>query len=617
MPKRNTLLPKHHGVYNDEHAIHLLSADAMGTLIRDTSTDGIDFRRNPEPITILDDNDAHLDMRRCSDLRFSTADPKQLLTYTYRPNTHAYRGVAVSYDSHVWRTVTKLPGVTEPTVIVPGPDRSFLMLYGGDGINAYSSKNLILWEPLETAIIRNAAVGNARFTVGAARPVTDGIMLAYYLSYPHNGESRYAIHSALLDSRDASHILWTPPSAVWEQTDQWHRTPMAPIGLVDTGKQLISYWESTGHILTMFHPPLIRLAEERKTGPSIGLSRAPENPILNPNSGSVWESKAVFNPAAVYEDGKVHLMYRAIGDHDRSMIGYASSKDGVTIDERLEDPVYIPTEPFEGNRPDFVAHPSDDEPATYSPFMSGGGGSGGCEDPRLTKIDDTMYMTYVAYDGWNPPRVALTSLPVSDFIRKRWAWKKPVLISPPGVVDKNCILFPEKINGKYVIFHRIFPDMLVDYVDSLDAFDGKTVFLKRHGDAVIPPRPMSWDSRKIGAGPPPIKTDAGWLIIYHSVDNRDAGRYKIGAMLLDKNDPTRVIARSRHPLLAPDMQYENEGFKAGVAYPCGAVTIGDRLLIYYGGADTVVCAAETRLSEFLQELQYNGSTTLTRARVYA
>jgi hypothetical protein len=168
-------------------------------------------------------------------------------------------------------------------------------------------------------------------------------------------------------------------------------------------------------------------------------------------------------------------------------------------------------------------------------------------------------------------------------------------------VDKNACLLPEKINGKYVIFHRVFPNILIDFVDDLD-FDGKTRWLT--GQYEIPVRALSsdWDSRKVGCGPPPLKTKDGWLLIYQAVGATGEYRYKIGAMLLDLKDPTKVLARSRNPILEPDAWYENEGLKSGVIYPCGAVIIDKRLFVYYGGADMVTCVASVKLNGFLDQL---------------
>jgi len=335
------------------------------------------------------------------------------------------------------------------------------------------------------------------------------------------------------------------------------------------------------------------------TNIKLTLDRFERNPILTPDGSRRWETKAVFNPAAIYENGKVHLLYRALGESDVSVLGYASSVDGLHISERLDKPAYIPREPFEGVNP---SHPYIPEPTGI--YVSGGGGMGGCEDPRMTRIDDQVYMTYVAYDGYTHPRVALSSIHIDDFLSHRWNWKKPVLISPPYIVDKNACILPEKINGKYVIFHRVFPDILIDLVDNLD-FDGKTKFIV--GQYKIPTRVLSsdWDSLKVGCGPPPIKTKEGWLLIYQAVGVSDRSRYKIGAMLLDLKDPTKVLARTRNPILEPSAVYENEGLKYGVVYPCGAVIINDRLFVYYGGADMVVCVATTKLNRFMENLVTN------------
>ena len=344
------------------------------------------------------------------------------------------------------------------------------------------------------------------------------------------------------------------------------------------------------------------------------LERFDGNPILESEPKHWWESKAVFNPGVIYEEGKVHIVYRAVGDSEVSVLGYASSSDGFHIEERLDQPIYVPREPFEGAG---LVYPT---PSHYQrTYVSiegedyvSGVGWGGCEDPRLTRIDDRVFMTYVAFDGYSPPRVALTSIHISDFLAKNWQWKKPVLISPPGVVDKNACILPGKINSKYVIFHRIFPDILIDFVDDLD-FDGTTRWLI--GEFKIRPRKTYWDSRKVGAGPPPIKTKDGWLLIYHAVGERDPGRYKIGMMLLDLKDPTRVLARSEEPILEPQVWYENEGWKAGVIYPCGAVVIKDRLLVYYGGADKVTCVASAKLDELLEQLV--GSRRRVPSGIYA
>ena len=180
-------------------------------------------------------------------------------------------------------------------------------------------------------------------------------------------------------------------------------------------------------------------------------------------------------------------------------------------------------------------------------------------------------------------------------------------MSRPGVIDKNACLLPEKIRGKYVIFHRIYPDILIDFIDDLD-FDGETTWLK--GEYKISPRPNHWDSRKIGVGSPPLKTSKGWLVIYQGVGEQDSSRYKMGAMLLALEDPTHVVARSEEPILEPGAWYEKHGWKSDVVYPCGAVVKDGRLLVYYGGADEVVCVATAPLEKFLKELLRTGKPKL-------
>lgn len=381
----------------------------------------------------------------------------------------------------------------------------------------------------------------------------------------------------------------------------WKNKKAKLIGVARLQKQLFSYWQLPGQGIWALKLPYSVLKQKISFSSNL-LEKIKNNPILKPIVDHFWESQAVFNPAAVYENGKVHLIYRAVGDDYISVLGYASSKNGRDIDQRLPYPVYFPSKPFESNPK---------APKTSSFLYMSGGGFGGCEDPRITKINDRFYLTYVAYNGWGPPRIALTSIKVDDFLNHRWNWQPPVLISKPGVVDKNASILPEKINGKYVIFHRIFPNILIDFVDSLN-FDGRT-FLK--GEYAIKPRENSWDSRKVGIGPPPLKTKEGWLAIYHAVDNNDSSRYKMGAMILKADDPRKVLYRSDSPILEPNKSYENEGYKSGVAYPCGAVIKNQELLVYYGGADSVVCMAKAKLNYFLHQIKTSHRPILKTAPI--
>lgn len=335
---------------------------------------------------------------------------------------------------------------------------------------------------------------------------------------------------------------------------------------------------------------------KKNSPPSTPLQRFEGNPIISPREKNNWESKATFNPGAVRVGDKTHLFYRAIGDDDMSVWGHASSADGISFDERSEYPVYYSSH--------VAKHKSLKEShLPRFPYVSGGGGWGGAEDPRATKIGDRVYVTYTEFNGYEAPRVAITSIDVQDLLKKHWNWKEAVPISPPGESHKNWVLFPEKINGKFALLHSITPHIQIDYFDDLD-FDGGIFVRSKH---ISEERKGAWDSRIRGVGAPPLKTKAGWLLLYHATDDRDPGRYKIGAMILDLKDPTRILYRSSSPLLSPDEEYENAGYKWGVIYTCGAVILDNVLFVYYGGADSVGCVATADLDEFLKELKRTGA----------
>ncbi|OIO19388.1 MAG: hypothetical protein AUJ23_02130 [Candidatus Magasanikbacteria bacterium CG1_02_32_51] len=291
------------------------------------------------------------------------------------------------------------------------------------------------------------------------------------------------------------------------------------------------------------------------------------------------------------------MIYRAIGDNDESVLGYAISHDGIHIHRRSSIPAFFQKKEERKS----IANCQ----VTYS---SGGGWSGGCEDPRLTLLENDVHLIYTAFDGWGSIRIALSSIGLEKFLNEEWDWSKPVFISPPDQINKNWLLFPEKIKGKLAILHSISPNILIDYVDSLDQFDGSNFIQSHHNKGKRDSK--VWDNWIRGAGPPPIKTKYGWLLFYHAMDQRDPNRYKLGVMILDLKDPTKVLYRSQKPILEPDEIYENQGFKWGVIYSCGAVIMGKTLFVYYGGADRVVCVAATNLDKFLKQLIKKGESKL-------
>lgn len=332
------------------------------------------------------------------------------------------------------------------------------------------------------------------------------------------------------------------------------------------------------------------------------LDRLIQNPILEPIKEHAWESEGVFNPAAIYENGRVHLLYRALGSDGISRIGYASSKDGIHFDERLTYPVYSPTRDFG------IPKTPPQGPLSYDTITyPSGGGWGGSEDPRIVRVDDHIHMSFVAFDGWGFVRMAISSILHSKFLNKDWDWGKPAFLSPPGEIQKNWLLFPKKIGGKYAILHSISPSVRIAYVNDLAEFDG-TMFIE--GSFRAGGRPDHWDKSVRGAGAPPIETKDGWLLFYHAMDPADPDiGYKVGALLLDLDDPTRVLYRSAAPVLVPSEWYEND-WKPGVVYVSGAVVLGNDLLVYYGGGDKRIAVAKTNLQTFLRSLTHGRHAVL-------
>jgi predicted GH43/DUF377 family glycosyl hydrolase len=215
----------------------------------------------------------------------------------------------------------------------------------------------------------------------------------------------------------------------------------------------------------------------------------------------------------------------------------------------------------------------------------------GIEDCRVTEIEGTFYLTYTEVSRHG---VGVGLMHTTDWLQIT----RNGMILPPH--NKDCALFPEKINGKYYCLHRPSGvDLGGNYIWLASSDD-----LLNWGDhqCILTTRPGLWDCTRVGAGASPIRTHAGWLMIYHGAD--DHHRYCLGACLLDLNDPTQVLARAEVPVMEPNFEYEQQGFFGNVVFTNGHLHDGDTLTIYYGASDTVICGATFSITNILSLLGY-------------
>lgn len=313
------------------------------------------------------------------------------------------------------------------------------------------------------------------------------------------------------------------------------------------------------------------------------LERHKKNPILLPNDSNWWESKAVFNCAVLRDDNRIHMLYRAVGEYEKyiSRIGYASSSDGFCFTRRRE----IALAPLE----------------EYEKY--------GIEDPRLVKIDQEIYLSYVVLSTYvsQRPSASTALATTNDFSN----YTRLGIITSKGSDNKDVVLFPENVyqqlsdgtgNLKYLFLHRPStwvgskygvhrPSIWIGEGASLTNFEKHTLLIKPE---------QQWEMLKVGAGPPPIKTKEGWLLIYHGVDRDHV--YAAGAALLDLKDPTKVIARTKKPVLEPNEPYEKNGDVNNVVFPTAAYVMDEKLFVYYGAADKVCCLATIDLENFLDHV---------------
>lgn len=300
------------------------------------------------------------------------------------------------------------------------------------------------------------------------------------------------------------------------------------------------------------------------------LARFAHNPVLRPEDIRFTRSAGAFNPGAAvcHRTGVVAILVRIWEtDRKRSLLGMAISSDGERIDQVWDRPAIAPEEPYE---------------------------EWGVEDCRVTFLagEGRYAITYTGYSRIGPRVCLITTDDLLDTARYRRHGPRI------DADDKNCVLFPEQIGGRYVLLHRPMPNMVLAEVARLEDP------WPTGGDVVLGPRPGTWRGSRVGAGAPPVRTSGGWLLPFHgATEIADGNVYSMGWCLLDAGDPRRVRYVSREPALAPESPYEIQtaalpqvdmrNFPGGVrvVFPEGMVRRGGDLLVYYGAADENVGGA--------------------------
>jgi len=311
------------------------------------------------------------------------------------------------------------------------------------------------------------------------------------------------------------------------------------------------------------------------------LERLPHNPLVHPSQISFTQASGAFNPGVAIDRAtdRVVLLVRVFEARTkRSCLGLAVSTDGRRIDEIWDRAALTREAPYE---------------------------EWGVEDARITYLEDEGRYA-ITYTGYSPagPRVCLIT--TDDLLApERYRRHGPRIAGE----NKNCVIFPERIDGQYVILHRPMPRIVCARVAALESAwpDG--------GVPLMGPRPGTWRSSRVGAGAPPIRTELGWLLPFHGATTIDTGNvYSMGWCVLDIAQPERVLYVSDRPALTPEASYEIEmgpipqvdpvNFKTGVrvVFPQGLVERGDDLIVYYGAADVSVAAARVDKNELIASL---------------
>jgi len=326
------------------------------------------------------------------------------------------------------------------------------------------------------------------------------------------------------------------------------------------------------------------------------VKRSEHNPILSPKREHPWEAYAAFNWSPVKVGKETVVVYRAVSERElleepkihRSVIGRATLQGSSHVTDRM---------PFITPEADFEKY--------------------GCEDPRVTKIDDTYYTFYTALSEYpfsaNGIRVAVALSKDMKTVTERH------LVTPFNA--KAMALFPDKINGKYaaiLTFHTDLPGTnialaLFNKIEDIWSESYWKEWYEHRGEHVIDLHRGGDDQVEVGAAP--IKTEEGWLLVYSHANNYFSSpdhKFGIEAVLLDKKNPMRIVGRTKGAFMAPEEYYEQTGMVPNIVFPSGVLMKGKNLEIFYGGTDTHGCIAYVKLADLLQSMLPNAPKLVTR-----
>lgn len=336
--------------------------------------------------------------------------------------------------------------------------------------------------------------------------------------------------------------------------------------------------------------------------------RHPQNPIIRPG-GFSWRKAVTFNPGVILENGRFYLYERTAGSLRpfHCYIGMQVSDDGIQFRSVSDKPVITP--------------------------KMLGSEYGSVQDPRVVKIDNTFFMTYafrpfawnsyptgrgvpeskeVQYPGFHGDSLknqTRSGIARSEDLHK---WEHLYWTNSPDTDDRDVILFPEKIKGRYALLRRplnfVSPSQLEGEAAIRISYS-EDLLQWTEAEIVIRPE-YPWEGGRIGGATPPLKTDKGWLVFYHGVENADPDHrtviYRLGVMLLDLESPQKVIARHPNFIMEPEAYYEKTGlYIPNVIFPTGAVLKENKVWLYYGVCDTAIALATAPLDRLLDKLLNN------------